>query len=463
MLGLIVVMSYGSIRDGRTARERHTLELERVNSELSSSRECLRRSQRLELFSQIAGGIAHDFNNLLTAVLIHTQLAGGAAQQRDLPKSRHHLQQIDGASRRAAALTRKLLASSRQQFVNARVQTPDAIVAGLHGTLASVLGPNVRLNVDCSAHAASINIDATQLEQVLMNLVVNANDAMRQAGGVVRLSTQCEAQPAGGAQYVLRVEDTGEGMDDHTLSNMFEPYFTTKAPGKGTGLGASIVHSIVTRAGGSIDVQSELGRGTRFDLRFSCVDPLGQRPAVPPVVLGLPSTNFRVWFCEDDLTILKPTVILLRTQGYRVQGFSDPREPLARIAADLPPHLLVTDVAMPHVNGPALAKSLRARSPRMRVLFTSGYTAGVLDQHGFDEVEAEFLPKPYGADALLDHVARLLAGCTDTGQVAVLQWMYRKGPACCAAIECVSFQLVPALRCCILDLRDGQRHFLPRI
>jgi two-component system cell cycle sensor histidine kinase/response regulator CckA len=131
------------------------------------------------------------------------------------------------------------------------------------------------------------------------------------------------------------------------------------------------------------------------------------------VVVGLPSANFRVWFCDDDLTILQPTVVLLRTQGYRVQGFSDAREPLARIAGDFAPHLLVTDVAMPHVNGPALAKALRAKSPSMRVLFTSGYTAGVLDQHGFDEVQAEFLPKPYGAGALLDHVAQLLAGYTD--------------------------------------------------
>ena len=432
ILGFVVVMGHCTSRDLRAVRERYTNDLERINAELLGSRERLRRSQKLELFGQLAGGIAHDFNNLLTAVLVHTKLAEGAAESGELSRAQRHLKQIESAGQRAALLTRRLLASSRWQFVNARPLRPDEVVLGLRSTLAGVVGPNVGLSLDCAASRASIRIDSTQLEQVLVNLVVNASDAMSNGEGHVRVATCSEVVAGEPTRYLLSVEDTGQGMDEHTLSKLFEPYFTTKPVGKGTGLGTSTVHAIVMRAGGAIHVTSKPGRGTRFEIRFPCVADAEPAPVVasedprPPrdsaILPGRLATNARIAVCDDDPAVLDLTVHVLRAQGYRARGFGDPRELLAQVDRESAPDLLITDVAMPHMNGPELASELHGRAASVRVLFTSGYTAGVLDQHGFDEARAEFLPKPYGPTALLETVERLL-GRQASGDAAEADWV----------------------------------------
>jgi len=386
------------------------------------------QSQKLRAIGQLAGGIAHDFNNLLTTILGYCELL-----ERRLPPEepgRAYVDEICRAGERASSLTKQLLAFSRKQILKPRPLDLNEIVQGIDQLLRRLIGQHMTLEAHLDPTLGAVRADPVQVEQVLMNLVMNARDAMP-GGGRITIetgNTGVEQAPPGegdanlpaGEYVTVSVSDTGVGMDEATLAQIFEPFFTTKEKGKGTGLGLSTVYGIVKQSGGAIVVSSALGKGTTFRVYLPRTEAAPAHVAGEPDVLGVGDAARgatvddaelfgveTVLLVEDDDTLRGLTRSILADAGYKVVEASSGAEALEACEAHQGPiHVLVTDIAMPGMSGAALTRRVRAAHPDMKVIYTSGFTDEAA--HGALDPAIAFLQKPYTPGSLLETIRRVL-------------------------------------------------------
>jgi signal transduction histidine kinase/ActR/RegA family two-component response regulator len=391
---------------------------ERVKAEAEREKleDQLRQAQKLESLGRLAGGVAHDFNNLLTVIngygLLLTQ------QLRADTKLGEYARQIAFSGERAASLTQQLLAFSRKQIINPRLLDLNAVVSESEKMLRRLLGEDVELVVSPESPSWKIKADEGQMHQVLMNLVVNARDAMPQGGKLV-IETRNEELDAGyaarhsevvpGKYVVLAVTDTGAGMDAETRERIFEPFFTTKAAGLGTGLGLSTVYGIVRQSGGWIWVYSEVGRGSCFKVYLPrASDAKTAEPEDRSEGARLTGTE-TILVVEDQEEVRRFVVTVLKAQGYNVLEASNGHDGLRHIQRHPDPvHLLFTDVVMPGMNGRELADRIRLLRPNIRILYSSGYTGNVIAQCGVLDPGVNYLVKPFSPAALAAAIRRVL-------------------------------------------------------
>ncbi|HEX8851011.1 MAG TPA: ATP-binding protein [Gemmatimonadaceae bacterium] len=379
-------------------------ERERAEQTLRERDEQLRQSQKLEAIGTLAGGVAHDFNNLLTVISGFTQLALiQAAQGR---AAQDDLRQVAGAADRASHLTRQLLAFGRKQVLQPRVLDLAEVVAGIEPMLRRLIGEHIELRTEHARPAARVHADPGQLEQVIVNLAVNARDAMPN-GGVLTIATE----HGGGADsglVRLVVRDTGTGMSEATRARIFEPFFTTKEPGKGTGLGLSTVYGIVAQSGGRIEVESALGAGTTFAVMLPAGESAAPAERNEATASPPPRGTETVLLVEDEATVRDLAERALRTQGYAVLVAENGAAALD-IARGVPGviDLLVTDVVMPGMSGPMLVTRLAALHPAIRVLYVSGYADDTIASYRLDPTSA-FLAKPFTPVSLAWKVREVL-------------------------------------------------------
>jgi signal transduction histidine kinase/ActR/RegA family two-component response regulator len=382
---------------------------------LHKAEEELRHSQKLEAVGRLAGGIAHDFNNLLTAIIGYSELLEQRFQNDGI--SLEHAQLIRKAGEQAAGLTRQLLAFSRKQLLLPKVLDLNQLVTDMEKLLQRVIGEHIRIVIQLRATDARVLADPNQLEQVILNLGVNARDAMP-SGGTLTITTEitiigapeaavAELEP--GEHVLLAVSDTGTGMDDETRAHIFEPFFTTKGPGRGTGLGLATVYGIVKQSRGGITVISRPGAGTTFQVALpreqAAVEIVNQEPPRVP-----PSINAeRILVVEDEEVVRLLVCAMLSEAGYKVNCSATPDEAIEWVKAhDGKIDLLVTDVVMPGMHGPLLARTLAPMQPEMRVLFVSGYSENDISDQGVLDPDLKVLQKPFTQQALLRKVRELL-------------------------------------------------------
>ena len=370
--------------------------------------EQLTQSQKMEAVGRLAGGVAHDFNNVLQTVLTRCD-----AMQRRLPRKsplRRQVDEIRKAGRRAAALTRQLLAVSRAQVLDMRVVDLNVVLRDMAEMLRRSIGEDVEMHMDLAAHLAPVKVDADQMLQVVLNLVVNARDAMPR-GGSLSIETKNvdgDAWQHRGQGVVLAVRDTGGGMDERTRARIFEPYFTTKGE-KGTGLGLSTVYGIVEQSGGFIRVESQVGRGSLFSVYLPQAD---GRPAAlvsPRPRPARKGRGGRILLVEDEVPARRALEEILRDEGHTVlaAGNGVDAEKIWRETRD-PIDVVLTDTVMPRMGGPELVSRLRASHPRVKVIFMSGHTPETVLQHGGSDLGLTFLQKPFDVDDLIAIVRHLL-------------------------------------------------------
>jgi len=382
----------------------------RLETEVAERTKQLFQAQKMEAVGLLAGGIAHDFNNLLTVITGRAQLLlRGRPADEPLAQG---LALIDKTAGRAATLTRQLLAFSRKQVLQRRVLNPNSVVADMEKMLRPLIGEHIALVTVLDPALGPVNADPGQLEQVILNLAVNARDAMPRGGrivlktGNVQLDEVTAARQPGlqaGGYAVLAVSDTGVGMDATTQARIFEPFFTTKEPGKGTGLGLSTVYGIVQQHSGFVSVESAPGLGTTFKIHLPHVEAVVEAPVAGPAraVSGRGSETVLVVEDEDEVRAL--AIEILREQGYTTLAAADGAEAL-RVAARHPGplHLLLTDVVMPHLNGWELARQLSTVRPETKVLYMTGYSEIAVAHEGVSD--ASVLQKPFTPDTLASKV-----------------------------------------------------------
>jgi two-component system, cell cycle sensor histidine kinase and response regulator CckA len=387
---------------------------EATGAQLAHTQAQLLQSQKMDAVGRLAGGLAHDFNNMLTIIAGRTELLQKRLTVRD--PARRDVDVIRGAGQRTAGLVRRLLAFSRRQVLEPKTLSLNELVRTLLDMLARLIGEDIELVTMLEASVGHIRADPSQLEHVIVNLVINARDAMPH-GGRLTLETkeiECDAvfvaQHPGatlGPHVVLAVTDTGTGMDADTQARIFEPFFTTKEVGKGTGLGLSTVYGIVQQSGGTIEVQTTVGRGTAFLIYLPRVerpaDPLVSHSALDHRILG---GSERVLLVEDDDEVRELAHEVLQQRGYTVLATANAGEALLTCERDRTPiHLLVTDVVMPRMTGLELAERLRPLQPAMRVLYMSGYSGDRMSP-----VATPLLQKPFSPAELSVKVRALLDG-----------------------------------------------------
>lgn len=375
----------------------------------------LYRSKKMDAIGRLAGGIAHDFNNVLTIILGVSTLALGRLDRGDLLQG--DLEEIRRAAERAASLTQQLLAFSGRQVRGPGPLDLNEVLSSLDTMLQRLIGEDIHLDLVRDPMLGHVRADRVQLEQIIMNLVVNARDAMPQ-GGKLTLQTG-DIEVTGGSlhgqvvtpgRYVMLVaRDTGHGMDADTLSRIFEPFFTTKGPGKGTGLGLSTVYGIVKQLGGHIFVDSELGQGTAFTVYLPIVDAATEAAERDTGHVALPRGTETILLVEDE-----PAVRALISEALQVYGYTvlEARHGIEALLIGNqhagPISLLITDVVMPQMSGREVAERLAPMRPGMRVLFTSGYTDLAVAQHGVADPDRDFLQKPFTPHALIRKIRDLL-------------------------------------------------------
>ena len=375
-----------------------------------------RQAQKMESVGTLAGGIAHDFNNLLTVILSYSSFLA-----EELAKDSKHQRasaQIHEAAQRGAALTRQMLAFSRQQVFQLRVLNLNDIVKNLLQMLKRIIGEHIEIKSVLAENLAAIKADAGQLEQVLMNLCVNARDAMPE-GGRITLETQNvelgqdfvqrHVGSTTGPHVMLSISDTGTGIDPRTLARIFEPFFTTKETGRGTGLGLAMVYGVVKQSGGSIWVYSEVGKGTTFKIYLPQARDISETAVIKKPKVALLHGSETLLLVEDDRGVRELVSSMLKAQGYTVLTAEHPREVEAlceKHSGNI--HLLLTDMILPGVTGREIAKRVGLLRPGIKVLYMSGYTDDVLIQrHGFEETSA-FLQKPFSQASLAAKVREVL-------------------------------------------------------
>jgi PAS domain S-box-containing protein len=387
----------------------------RAEEALRQSEEQLRQAQKMEAVGRLAGGVAHDFNNVLSVILSHGELILQDLKPAD--PLRADIEEICKAASRAAGLTRQLLTFSRQQVIEPKVLDLHELLMGMDKMLQRILGEDVELVSVAPKSSGRVKVDPSHIEQVILNLVVNARDAMP-TGGKLTIETAnvvldesyaLSHLPAKAGPYVMMaVSDTGTGIDRETQTHIFEPFFTTKEKGKGTGLGLSTVFGIVQQSGGNIWVYSEPGKGTTFKVYLPRVDAEVDvpRPQVaPPTLYGTET----ILLVEDEEQVRTIVLSILRRQGYRVIPAQHAGEALLLCEQHPGPiDLLLTDVVMPQMSGPQLAKRLASTRPEMKVLCMSGYTDDSIVRHGVLETGVAFLQKPVTPASLAKKVREVL-------------------------------------------------------
>lgn len=384
-------------------------------TERKQAEEALRQSQRLEALGRLAGGVAHDFNNLLSVINGYCDLL---ADRPDVTDSvRADLEQVRKAGRQAAALTQQLLAFGRRQILNPEVLNLNELLAEMHKMLQRLIGEDIRLEFVPAESLGNVRADRGQIEQVVMNLAINARDAMPRGGKLtietrdVELDEEYVRRHAGaqaGPHVMLAVSDTGEGMNEATRERVFEPFFTTKARGKGTGLGLATVYGIVKQSGGSIWCYSEPGKGSTFKVYLPRVEAQveARDPERAPATVRGSETLLIV---EDDSAVRDLARRILEDAGYKVLAAAGGREGL-RLLEGAPGEvsLLLTDVVMPEMSGRELFERSRAIRPGLKVLYMSGYTDNAIAHHGILEPGTDLISKPFSASELAYRVRRAL-------------------------------------------------------
>ena len=384
----------GVVINARDVTERRSLERQ------------LLQAQKMEAVGRLAGGVAHDFNNVLTAILGYAELLLDGLPT--LSPLRPDLEEIRKSAGRGAGLTRQLLTFSRQQVFDMRVLDVNELVLNMDKMLRRLLGEDIDIVTTLAEGLGAVRADAGQLEQVLANLAVNARDAMPE-GGRLTIETQNV-----GANVMVAITDTGVGMSAETMSHMYEPFFTTKKPDEGTGLGLATVYGIVKQSGGSMSCYSELGHGTTFKLSLPrVVGPAEQFPA--PAHRSARAARTRghetILLVEDEAALRELTGRILGKQGYTILEAESADVALAVAAAHKGViHLLLSDIVLPGANGRALADELCSRRIGIKVLFMSGYTGDAMIHRGVLEAHAAFLNKPYSAEQLANRVREVLDG-----------------------------------------------------
>jgi len=383
-------------------------------------------SQKLEAVGRLSGGVAHDFNNLLGVIIGYSEVM----QKRMAPNDRFReaADEILKAAHRAAALTKQLLAFSRKQVLEPKVLDLNTVVADVEKMLKRLIGEDILLEILVSPDLHAVKADPGQIGQVIMNLAVNARDAMPNGGKLTieTANTTLDEKDAGRYRYVvpgqyvkLRVSDTGCGMDAETQSHMFEPFFTTKEKGKGTGLGLATVYGVVKQSGGYIWVESEVGKGTQFEIFLPRVEGEIEKPQKASGPAKESRGGQTILVVEDEQALRKLTSSVLQDLGYTVLEAGDAAEALALVKQSKPAvDLLLTDVVMPGKSGRDLADELVPQIPGMKVLFMSGYTDGAIAAHRVLEPGLSLLRKPFSSEELTQTVARILAGETERGEAA---------------------------------------------
>jgi nitrogen-specific signal transduction histidine kinase/ActR/RegA family two-component response regulator len=385
-------------------------------TERRRTEDLLRNSQKMEAVGRLAGGVAHDFNNLLTIVLGGAEAARGAVAHGTSPHEA--LQLVTDAAQRAAALTRKLLAFGRKQLLRRELVDVNELTRGLAQLLSTVAGERVELVMQLSPDLGRTEVDAAQLEQVIVNLVVNAHDAMPD-GGRLRVSTANVDVGADrrfgamkpGSYVVLTVSDSGVGMDSETMAHIFEPFFTTKSREQGTGLGLASAAGIIEQCGGEIAVRSEPGTGSTFDVYLPRASATAAVAVVPRATAPPRGGTETILVVDDEEPLRRIAKRVLMAGGYTVLLAADGAEALEVLGEHAGPiHLLVSDVIMPGMTGPALAERVREARPETRVLFMSGYSDDVLGHAGVLRQGLHFMGKPYTATAMMAKVREALDG-----------------------------------------------------
>jgi two-component system, cell cycle sensor histidine kinase and response regulator CckA len=409
----------------RDVTERLELQAERERLKTQTERDRLERqlhqSQRLESLGQLAGGVAHDFNNLLAVISNYAAFVGeevAKAPQEEWQTVREDVQEIERAAERAAGLTHQLLAFARRDVIQPRALSLNDVIEKVEQLLVRTLGEHVELSTDLAAGLGRVLADPGQLEQVLVNLAVNARDAMP-AGGKLIVATTSTSIDSGHAasrvglgpgRYVsLKVSDTGTGMPQHVIDRAFEPFFTTKGKGEGTGLGLATVYGIITQLGGYVQIYSEPGLGTTFTILLpETSQPAQERPISPQSAQG--GNGETVLVVEDEAAMLQVTRRLLARNGYQVITAVNGLDAI-EVAAGHPGNIdvLLTDVIMPQMLGKEAASRICALYPGVKVLFMSGYTQGVLDTQGVLEAGVNLIEKPFTEASLLAKLREVLA------------------------------------------------------
>ena len=392
------------------------LERRRAEDALRVSEKQFRQAQKMEAVGRLAGGLAHDFNNLLTVIMGHSQilLEELASNNPVRPK----IEEMQKAGERAATLIRQLMAFSRKQPVESKVLPLNSVIGNVESMLRRLIGEDIQLVIRPDPYDGHVKADSGQLEQVIMNLVVNARDAMPNGGLLAIETSQTELtrtpmhhlQPLPLGHYVkLTVTDNGCGMESDVLSHLFEPFFTTKEEHKGTGLGLSTVFGIVTTCGGGIDVWSQVGHGTTFDLYFPRVNPQVMTANATEPQDRLRQGSETILLVEDDTSVRDLVRTELAQIGYQVLEARNGVEAcLAATQQNCHVDLLLTDVVMPGMNGRELAQHLSVIKPNLRVLFISGYLDDMSVNSGMDPHRTTFLQKPFTPDQLLRTIRALL-------------------------------------------------------
>jgi hypothetical protein len=391
-------------------------ERRRADEQRARLEDQLRQSQKLEAVGQLAGGIAHDFNNLLTVVLGCCDLA--LSELNDSSPALSLVEEIRTSAQRAAALTGQLLAFSRRCVLVPEVVDLNGIVSRMEPMLRRLIGEDIEFVTALDSTLVPVKIDASQWEQVIMNLVVNARDAMPQ-GGLLRIETSnVRLGPNGSADSCLTspgpyarmaVSDTGCGMDRATMARIFEPFFTTKPPRSGTGLGLSTVHGIVRQSGGHIEVHSAPGQGSTFEIYLPKVEEVAMESATPYTSDQATRGDETILLVEDDDSVRILAQLTLRRQGYNVLSARNAVEATHLCAEHPGPiHLMLTDVVMPGMSGQRLGESVGKVRPGMRILFMSGHMDDTIARHGLVEPGAAFLHKPFTPDSLTQMVRQVL-------------------------------------------------------
>ncbi|MEW6211868.1 MAG: ATP-binding protein [Acidobacteriota bacterium] len=389
--------------------------VESANRRADFIEEQLRQSQKMEALGRLAGGVAHDFNNLLTAILIYSELLLQRLDASD--PLRNQIEEINKAGNRASSLTRQLLAFSRKQILRPKVIDLNTVIEEMRDMLRRLIGEDVDLITTLDPSLDKVKADPGQIEQVIMNLAINSRDAMPQGGRLVIetantiLDRAISPRAHPGHYVMIKVSDTGCGMDKETLSRIFEPFFTTKEEGKGTGLGLSTVYGIIDQSGGCIEVESEPGRGTTFRLYLPQVEETAAAPETRLQSGSLGLSSGTILLVENEEIVRALIKGILKGSGYTVLEAADGKEALkishqhkSRI------HLLLTDVVMPHMSGRELAQKLVASRTDMKVLYMSGHTEDAIVRHGVFVGEVNFLQKPFQSEILMRKVRELMGG-----------------------------------------------------
>jgi signal transduction histidine kinase/CheY-like chemotaxis protein len=377
----------------------------RADLDRNTAQENLRQAQKMEAVGQLAGGIAHDFNNLLTVINGYSTLV--LQKVTDNEQLRKEVEQILNAGERAATLVRQLLAFGRRQVLEPRQLNVNSLIASLHKILCRLIGEQITITTQLSSDVGLVKADPSQIEQIIMNLVISARDTFER-GGNITIETSNMVLDDGfvrenkgavaGSFVMISVRDNGMGMSPETIGRIFEPFFSTKEQGKGSGLGLATVYGIVKQSGGYIQVKSEIGIGSEFRVylpKMAISDPAPAQPAAPLIEQTAPNTSM-VLIVEDEQTVLDMAALTLRSRGFTVLTASSPMEALKifeHFADEI--DLLLTDVMMPEMTGPELARMMRNMRPDLHIVFMSGYADGHITADSVFNEQIPFIMKPF--------------------------------------------------------------------